>query len=207
MVEMAKRVGRMLTVVAFEGESFSPVCLFQELHSRLTLSRIMIHTPDEARMGVRNHMYHCPICTFMAINNIVFLNHVVVGHYWGSFLCGKCLASMAVTAWEMRRHFAGCGKPRWSIVKHALCTAKHIVTPSPAAGPGRPRKPRKGSARRHGRGRTVHQQSPFQHSPSRSKLRSIRSQCPEFLPMCINSIWYAIMSGRARRMLWRLRRR
>ena len=119
LVEMAKGVRQMLTIIAFEGESFSPVCLLQELHSHLTLT---IHTPDEARVGVRNHMYCCPICMFVAKSNIVFLNHIIVGHYWGSFSCGKCLVSVVATTWVMKRHFAGCGKPQ---VEHSKAHSMH----------------------------------------------------------------------------------
>ena len=44
MVKLAKGVGRPLTVVVFKGEWVTPLCLLQELHLCLTLSRIMIHT-------------------------------------------------------------------------------------------------------------------------------------------------------------------
>ena len=97
MVEMAKRVGWLLTVIVFEGESVSPECLLQELHSCLTLCHIAIHTPDEAKVGVKNCMYCCHICVYIVKNHLVFLNHIIVGHYWGSFSCGKCLAFMVVT--------------------------------------------------------------------------------------------------------------
>ena len=62
LVEIAKRVGWQLTVIVFDGESVSPMCLLRELHSHLALSQIMIHTPGEADVGVRNHVYCCPIC-------------------------------------------------------------------------------------------------------------------------------------------------
>ena len=35
MVEVAKRVGRQLTVIVFDGESISPMCLLRELHSHM----------------------------------------------------------------------------------------------------------------------------------------------------------------------------
>ena len=38
MVELAKEVGRLLTVIVFEGESVTSSCLLQELHSCFTLS-------------------------------------------------------------------------------------------------------------------------------------------------------------------------
>ena len=123
MVEIAKRVRWQLTVIVFEGESVSPVCLLQELHSHLTLSRIAIHTPQEAKVGVRNHMYCCPICTYVVKNNIVFLDHIIVGHYWGSFSCGKCLAFVAATAQQMKRHIAGCGLLQMECSKvHSVCS-------------------------------------------------------------------------------------
>ena len=52
MVEIAKRVGQQLTVIVFNGESVSPMCLIQELHSCMALSQIVIHTPQEADVGV-----------------------------------------------------------------------------------------------------------------------------------------------------------
>ena len=126
MVEIAKRVRQHFTIVIFEGESVSPICLLQELYSCLTLSRIMIHTPDEAKVGVMNCIYCCPIYMYMVKNNLVFLNHIVVGHYWGSFSCGKCLSFVAATAWEMKRHIAGCGKPQMECSKaHSVCSKVH----------------------------------------------------------------------------------
>ena len=45
-IEIAKRIGRQLTVVVFNGESVSPVCLLQELHSHVAL---MDHDPYTSR--------------------------------------------------------------------------------------------------------------------------------------------------------------
>ena len=111
IVEVAKRVGQLLTVIVFEGEPVTPMCLLQKLHSCLTLSCIIIHTPKEAKVGVKNRMYCCPICTYGVKNDPVFLNHIIVGHYWGSFSCRKCLTFMVATAQQMKRHIASCGKP------------------------------------------------------------------------------------------------
>ena len=97
-------------VVVFEGESVSPLCLLGNLHSRLALSRFTIHTPEEAKIGIRIHVYCCPICAYVIKNNTAFLDHIIVGHYWGSFSCGKCLAFAMDTAELMMRHFTHCGQ-------------------------------------------------------------------------------------------------
>ena len=126
MLETAKRVRQLLTVIVFEGESVSPMCLLQELHSHLTLLHIMIHTPEEAKVGVKNHIYCCPICMHMVKSDLIFLNHIIVGHYWGSFSCGRCLAFVAATTQQMKRHIAGCGKPQMECSKvHSTCSKVH----------------------------------------------------------------------------------
>ena len=108
LIEIAKRIRWQLMVVVFEGESVSPWCLLGELHSHLALSRFTIHTPDEAKIGIRNRVYCCPICMYIIKNNTAFLDHIIVGHYWGSFSCGKCLAFAADTAELMMGHLTHC---------------------------------------------------------------------------------------------------
>ena len=117
MVEIAKRVRWQLTVIIFDGESVSPVCLLKELHSHMALLQITIHTPEEAEVGVWNCMYCCPICAYVIKNDITFLDHIIVGHYWGSFSCGKCLAFAVATAEQMRRHIAGSGQSQMESCK------------------------------------------------------------------------------------------
>ena len=108
LIQIAKRIGQQLMVVVFEGESVSPWCLLGELHSRLALLRFNIHTPEEAKMGICICMYCCPICMYVIKNDTALLDHIIIGHYWGSFSCGKCLAFAADTAGQMKRHFILC---------------------------------------------------------------------------------------------------
>ena len=56
---------------------------------------MVIHTDREANMGRHNYVYCCPICTYVVKNAMALLDHIVVGHYWGSFSCGMCLSYAA----------------------------------------------------------------------------------------------------------------
>ena len=78
-------------MVVFEGGTVTLLGLLQELHSRLTLSHIAISTPEEVKVGPKNHVSCCPICAYVVKNDYSFLNHIVIGHYWSSFSCVKCL--------------------------------------------------------------------------------------------------------------------
>ena len=97
LIEIAKGLGRQLTVVVFEGESVTPTCLLGKLHSCMALSPYVLHTPDEAKIGIKNRIYCCPICVYVVKNSTTLLDHILVGHYWGSFSCGKCLAFATLT--------------------------------------------------------------------------------------------------------------
>ena len=110
LFQRVQGLGRQLTVVVLEGESITPWCLLGELHSRMALAQFALHTPGEAKMGMRHCVFFCPICTYVANNPITFLDHIVVGHYWGSFSCGVCLAFATLTAAEMKAHLCDCGQ-------------------------------------------------------------------------------------------------
>ena len=112
MIKLAKGVRWPLTVVVFEGEMVTPLGLFTELHSHLTLSHIAIHMPEEVKVGPKNCMSCCPICMYMVKNDYSFLNHIIIGHYWSSFSCGKCLKFVASNRQQMKRHIPDCGKPK-----------------------------------------------------------------------------------------------
>ena len=96
-------------MVVFEGGTVTLLGLLQELHSHLTLLHIVISTPEEVKVGPKNHVSCCPICTYVVKNDYSFLNHIVIRHYWSSFSCGKCLAVCCVfrpanedTLWQMQ---------------------------------------------------------------------------------------------------------
>ena len=109
LLELAKELGWPLTIVVFEGDTVTPLGILQELHSQLTLSCIPIHTLEEAKLGQKNRVSCCPICVYIVKNDYVFLNHIVICHYWSSFSCGKCLEFVVSSGQQMKKHFPKCG--------------------------------------------------------------------------------------------------
>ena len=109
LLELAKELGRPLTIVVFEGGTVTLLGLLQELHLHLTLLRIPIHTLEEVKMGQKNRISCCPICACIVKNDYAFLNDIVICHYWSRFSCGKCLE---FTASSGQQHFPKCGGPK-----------------------------------------------------------------------------------------------
>ena len=108
MVDIARGMGCQFTIIIFNGESISPTCLLRKLHSHTSLLQMVIHTEREANMGRRNYVYCCPICEYVVKNAMALLDHIMVGHYWGSFSCGMCLSFAAMNTEEMKRHIGTC---------------------------------------------------------------------------------------------------
>ena len=117
LLELAKELGQPLTIVVFEGETVTPLGLLQELHSCLTLSHILIHTPEEVKMGQKSQVSCCPICAYVIKNDYAFLNHIIIYHYWSSSSCGKCLEFAASSRQQMKKHFPKCHGPKESCKK------------------------------------------------------------------------------------------
>ena len=112
LLELAKELGQPLTIVVFEGGMVTPLGLLQELHSHLTLSHIAISMPEEVKVGPKNCMSCCPICAYIVKNDYLFLNHIIIGHYWSSFSCGKCLEFAVSLGQQMKKHFPDCKGPK-----------------------------------------------------------------------------------------------
>ena len=73
---------------------------------------MVIHMPEEVKVGPKNHMSCCPICMYVVKNDYSFLNHIIIGHYWSSFSCGKCLEFVVSSRQEMKKHFHNCKDPK-----------------------------------------------------------------------------------------------
>ena len=69
----------------------------------------------EVKLGLKNHMSCCPICTYIVKNDYSFLNHIVIRHYWSSFSCGKCLEFTASSRQQWGCTLANARAPRRSL--------------------------------------------------------------------------------------------
>ena len=131
LIQIANGLGWQLTVVVFEGESVTPTCLLGELHSRMALLRYMLHTSDEAKIGIRNRVYCYPICVYITKDCITLLDHIIVGHYWASFSCRRCLAFTTHTTAGMKEHLVSWGKSEMEHSQVRSHAEKLLQVPNP----------------------------------------------------------------------------
>ena len=100
--------------------------------------------------GRRLRISCCPICTYIVKNDSVFLNHIVICHYWSSFSCGKCLEFVVSSGQQMKKHFLKCHGIKDAHVSRRILRAashpSHMAVANPAASPRRTRRTRVTSA-------------------------------------------------------------
>ena len=175
LIQIAKRMGQQLTVVVLkESLSLLGVCLANCTPGWLYRDLTFTHL-KRPRWG---SAYACIVALFAYVikNDTALLDHIIIGHYWGSFSCGKCLAFAADTAGQMKRHFILCGQ---SDMEHhrarSTCAVKCIRTRNLVAHTREERRKRTGLALQNVRSSAVHQQGPIQWLPPRSMLRGSRS--------------------------------
>ena len=117
-------------------------------------------------MGKHNYVYRCPICTYVVKNAMALLDHIVVGHYWGSFSCRMCLSFAAMNAEEMKRHIGTCVQSQ--TCHHRARSAHRVKCHGKKSGRKSKKalkKPMKVLGRWQGRSRMIHQ-------PPKSRPRS-----------------------------------
>lgn len=106
LLSKVKNLGQDYIIVVFEGGNITPLGLLLDLHSRFSLSRISIATCGEEEP--KPCVSCCPLCMYVVKNDPSFLNHIVIGHYWCNYACGRCLDFVAMSAQQLKRHIPLC---------------------------------------------------------------------------------------------------
>ena len=53
-------------------------------------------------------MSFCPFCAYVGMNDLSYLNHIIIAHYNTSYGCGKCLKQALVSSSTLHNHKKVC---------------------------------------------------------------------------------------------------
>ena len=76
---------------------------------------IVMHTdphPGGGEDGAEKQGVLLPHLCICRKNEYAFLNHIIIGHYWSSFSCGKCLEFAVSSGQQMKKHFPKFHSPK-----------------------------------------------------------------------------------------------
>ena len=111
----AQALGHPNLVVAFVQDSSMAVCLLQELHSKDSLRCLPMEPKPDAGGKTINKLSFCLLCLYNGSNDLLYMNHIMCGHYNANDSCGKCLKEVFIMGQQLKNHLKICtGFPKAS---------------------------------------------------------------------------------------------
>ena len=90
-------------ILAHSADSVTTMSMLQELHVATCMRHLQVDLRDKS---VR--MSFCPFCTYVGMNYLSYLNHIIIALYNTSYGCGKCLKQAFVSSSALHNHKKVC---------------------------------------------------------------------------------------------------
>ena len=90
-------------ILAHRTDSVTAMSLLQELHMATCLRCLQVDLWDKSVK-----MSFCPFCIYVGVNDLSYLNHIIIVHYNISYGCGKCLKQAFMSSSALHNHKKVC---------------------------------------------------------------------------------------------------
>ena len=99
LLKLARSIGHPYVILAHSANSVTAVSMLWELHTAACLRCLQVDLQDKSVK-----MSFCPFCTYVGVNDLSYLNHIIIVHYNASYGCGKCLKQAFVSSSALHNH-------------------------------------------------------------------------------------------------------
>ena len=103
LLNLARSVGRPDMILVHSANSVITLSMLQDLHMATYLRCLQT---DHREKSVK--MSFCPFCTFVAMNDLSYLNHIIIAHYNASYGCEKCFKQAFMSSSALHNHKKVC---------------------------------------------------------------------------------------------------
>ena len=90
-------------ILAHSTNSVTAESMLQELHMATCLRHLQVDLQDKS---VKMSFY--PFCAYVGMNDLSYLNHIIIVHYKASYGCRKCLKQVFVSSSALHNHKKVC---------------------------------------------------------------------------------------------------
>ena len=90
-------------ILAHSANSVTAMSMLQELHMATCLRCLQVDLQDKSVK-----MSFCPFCTYTGVNDLSYLNHIIIAHYNTSYGCEKCLKQAFMSSSALHNHKKVC---------------------------------------------------------------------------------------------------
>ena len=104
----AQALGHPNLIVAFAWDSAMAVCLLQELHSKGSLRCLPMELKPDTGGKAAKKLSFCSLCLYNGSNDLLYMNHIMCGHYHANYSCGQCLKEVFTTGKQLKNLLKIC---------------------------------------------------------------------------------------------------
>ena len=103
LLKSARSLGHPYMILAHSANSVTAVSMLQELHTATCLRCLQVDLHDKSVK-----MSFCPFCTYTGVNDLSYLNHMIIVHHNASYGCRKCLKQAFMSSSALHNHKKVC---------------------------------------------------------------------------------------------------
>ena len=103
LLKSARLIGHPYMILVHSTDSMITMSMLQELHTATCLRSLQVDLHDKSVK-----MSFCPFCMYRAVNDLSYLNHIIIAHYNTSYGCGKCLKQAFILSSALHNHEKVC---------------------------------------------------------------------------------------------------
>ena len=108
LLRAAQALGHPNLLMAFARDSATTACLLQELHNKGSLKCLPLQPKSDADGKMVKKLSFCLFCLYNGSNDILYMNHIMGGHYSTAYGCGKCLKEVFLSGQQLKAHLRVC---------------------------------------------------------------------------------------------------
>ena len=99
LLKLAQSIGWPFMILAHSANSVTAISMLWELHIAACLRHLQVDFQD-----ISVKMSFCPFCAHAGMNDLSYLNHIIIAHYNTSCGCRKCLKQAFMSSSALRNH-------------------------------------------------------------------------------------------------------
>ena len=102
LLKSARSIGHPYMILVHSTDSVTTVSLLRELHTATCLRCLQVD------LGDKSVKMFCPFCMYMGVNDLSYLNHIIIAHYNASYGCRKCLKQALMSSSDLHNQMKVC---------------------------------------------------------------------------------------------------
>ena len=103
LLKLARSIGHPYMILVHSANSMTAMSMLQELHMATCLRCLQLDLCDKS---VKMSFY--PLCEYADVNDLSYLNHIIIVHYNAIYGCGKCLKQAFMSSSAFHNHKKVC---------------------------------------------------------------------------------------------------